>query len=286
MEMNASGSIKIDSKNLDDKWIYIMSFDIGEKNFTFFIDRYMENRLKDLKSRAIPYQQRYDKNGECQQEFREFLHQLSSCGERIHVEKFDMTSIGDLKAGKRRIITTKLLVRFTNYLDTINSRGLFDPIHYFLIEEQVKKAENNRQIQFHLRAYLIKMFLDFRPIICFPSYYKTRILGAPKKISVNPPEEKIILYEIKDDVSNSKGLSNNKLITKKTKLKKCDYAFRKKWSIEMAKNILILRGDEEGVHNIFTKKVYGKPDDVGDCLLQIVSFINLLFIDDKYEILN
>lgn len=235
-----------------------MGFDIGEKNFTLFTDRYPYDQLEPLKSRAIPYQRRYDNNGIPTHDFSKFLTELSECGERIFTDKFDMTASDDKKCGKRRIITTRLLVRLTNYLDGLNKSGHFDQVDYFVIEEQVKRAENNRQIQFHLRAYLIGLFLDFRPIILFPSSFKTRILGAPKKIM----DEKL------------------------GKLVKMNHGDRKKWAIVKAKEILKCRGDIEGLDLLFTKKIHGKGDDCADCLLQILCFVNLVFIDEKKDLLN
>lgn len=244
--------------NIQREWITIMGFDIGERNFTLFTDRYPYDRLESLKSRAVPYPQRYDNNGQCNQKFSEFLEELGSCGERVFTDKFDMTTVDDKKRGKRRLITTTLLARLNNYLDKLNGEGHFDSVDYFVIEEQVKRAENNRQIQFHLRGYLIGLFLDFRPIVLFPSCYKTRILGAPKRI-------------------------NNE---KRGKLMKMRHGDRKKWAVQKAQEILTNRGDIEGIDEIFNKKKQGKGDDCSDCLLEILAFVNLVFIDGKKDLLN
>lgn len=243
---------------MERRYVTIMGFDIGEKNFTIFTDRYEIEKLTILKNRVVPYQQRYNENGESTVKFSEFLNQLACCGERIFMDKFDMTRTDDKKYGKRRLITNKLLVRLNNYLDGLNRGGILDEIDYFLIEEQVKRAENNRQIQFHLRGYLIGLFLDFRPIVLFPSSFKTRIIGAPKKI----------------------------MNDKKGRLLKMKHADRKKWAISKAKEILQYRDDTEGVELLFNKKIHGKGDDCSDCLLEILAFVNLVFIDEKMDVLR
>ena len=252
-------NINLASGGLNNKnEIIICSFDIGEKNFTILIENYDLSTVQKLKQNIIPYHQRYNQNGECNENFRDFLNKLCVAGRCIFYDKFDMTSANDKKHGNRRIITNSLLIKLTNYLDTLDQKQIFNNVNYFVIEEQVKKADNNRQIQFHLRAYLLRLFLDFRPILLFPSSFKTRILGAPKKI-----------------------FNKNK-----NKYTKQTYLERKKWSVDTAKYILTHRNDNEILQNLYDKKILGKPDDIIDCFIQNLSFINIVFIDDKQDLLN
>lgn len=238
--------------------IVIMTFDIGEKNFTCFKDSVSLEKLKSIKDRNIPLCNRYDKNGECTSEFSTLLRTISSFGRRVFVDKVDLTKNDDKKFGKRRVITNRLLVRLTNYLEDLNQQKIFDDVSYFLIEDQLKSADNNRQIQFHLRSYLLLLFLNFKPIIAFPSSYKTKVLGAPKKVL----DEK------------------SKKIIKMTK------PIRKKWASERAFSILSDRNDLEGIDVIYSKKKTGKSDDIADCILMSVTFQYLLFIDDRVDILD
>ena len=240
------------------KEIIVLSWDIGEKNFAYCKSKFRLADIQSLKGQNIPFKQRYDTNGECLPKFTKLLETISMVGERVIVGKCDITRPDDKKIGKRRIITNRILSRLTNYLEDLNQAGIYDDVDYFLIEEQMGVASNNQQLQHHLRGYLISLVLNFRPIIMFPSKYKTQIMGAPKK------------------------LWNEK----KNKLTKMSYSQRKKFSRDRVSQILQYRGDTTGLEDIFVKKRYGPPADVSDCFLQNEAFFYLVFIDEKRDILD
>ena len=240
------------------EYVTIMSFDIGEKNFCCYKETVNLNSLTELKKENVPVDKRYNKNGECFPEFGNLLRKMSKLGNRTFVDKVDITSKDDKKYGKRRVITNKMLVRLSNYLEDLNEKKVFDDVSYFVIEEQLKSADNNRQIQFHLRSYLLLLFLNFRPILSFSSRYKTCILGAPKKV----------------------------LDEKEQKYVKLSKPLRKKWASERAFNILTDRNDFEGLDIIFTKKKTGKSDDIADCIVMTQAFLYMVFIDNNTNCLD
>jgi len=121
------------------------------------------------------------------------------------------------------------------------------------------------------------LFLNFKPIIMFPSKYKTLILGAPKYIEKNITKNKENKQNIQI-VDHSQNKNGNKKIKLGTK--------RKKWASELAYKILLERNDSQGVEDLFVNKKYGKPDDCSDVLLMCISFCYMVFIDDKKSILN
>lgn len=235
-----------------------MSWDIGEKNFAWAKTNVNQDELAKLRAGNIPPKQRYDANGECLPEMSKLLTSMHMLGEQVGMGKCDLTQLDDKKFKKRRVITNGILVRLTNYLEDLNKAGVYDDVNYFLIEEQRTIATNNQQLQYHLRGYLIQLFLTFRPIVMFPSKYKTVILGAPKKIWNE----------------------------RKSKLAKLTYTQRKKWAGQKALQILTIRKDNDSIDSIFTKKKYGPVADVSDCMLMNECFLYLLFVDDRREILD
>lgn len=238
-------------------FITIMAWDVGEKHLTWFIEKISLSKLRNLSKDNIPLTRRYDKNGECTQEFAKVLTKLYLLGQRVSQGQVDLTTKDDKKWGRKRIIDNKFLIRLTNYLEDMNESGLLSTINYFIIEEQVKKADNNRIIQFHIRSYLLMLFLSFKPIICFSATHKTKVLGAPKKLW-NEKKQQII---------------------------KMDKSARKKWASDKCLAILSERNDMEGLAQIFAKqgRKKVKSDDYADCLLHILSWSYLVFVDGQSQ---
>lgn len=244
--------------NNDMEEIVICSFDIGEKNFAWAKSRVDIKAIKKLQGKNVPYKQRYDNNGECTPEFANFLQVLSMHSTRMEMGKCNLTQSDDKKIRKHRIITNRILARLTNYLEDLNQANVYNDVNYFVIEEQRKVATNNIQLQYHLRGYLIGLFLTFRPIVMMPSKYKTQILGAPKK------------------------LWNEK----KGKLTKITYSQRKKWAKDRVFSILKDREDKNGLNTIFIKKNYGPPADISDCMLMCEVLVYLVWIDGNRDVLD
>jgi len=118
--------------------IKICSFDIGEKNFCVSITSISLVQLQSLKTENIPLRQRYDKNGECLDPFAKLLQKVSVLGKRTFIDKCDITQKDDKKYKNRRVVTNRMLVRLTNYLEDLNLAGTFEDISYFIIEKQLK----------------------------------------------------------------------------------------------------------------------------------------------------
>ncbi len=243
------------SHEIETDYIYIAGFDMGLRNFATWIDKYNLTLIKQLKN--IPDKKRYNQNKEPTPEFSDLLKKLYLTGERVFVDKVDLCKEGDKKMRKQPVVTQQILVRLTNYLEDLNEKKVFDNVSYFLIEEQLKANPNAQQLSYHLRAYLIMLFLNFRKIIMFPSKYKTQILGAPK----------LIYHEKK-----------KKMVKLGTK--------RKKWSSEKVFQILTDRNDISGLADIYAKKKYGKADDTADCCLENLAFVYMYYLDGKNWLLE
>lgn len=240
--------------------VVVMSWDVGEKNLCCYKIKFSMECLASVKSESVPYFRRYMENGECTHEFSEFLKKLAACGERILVKRIDLTDPSDRMWKRKRIISNRFLVRLSNHLEDMNEEKAFDDVDYIVIENQLKKAENNRQIQFHMRSYFLTLFLTFKPVIFFPACYKTRMFGAPR-----------IVYSS----------------TKNRMIKMTKY-MRKKWATGKAREFMENMGDSEGVSMIYEKKGKRrvKADDESDCLLQAFAFVMLVFVDGKTELLQ
>jgi len=241
--------------------MYIAGFDIGLKNFAIWVEEFKEIPKCEVKNK-------YKKSGEPTDEFQEYLNNLVKSGRRVYVNKVDLSTDNDIKVvmkvknsqvkiqnrkeeacllsgesfEKKKVEKTVdrhvTLVSNSNLVKLTrflsSIKELLDKIDCFVIEKQMKSNPKAEQLQYHLRSFLLINYFENKEIILFPSTHKTQVLGAPK------------------------GLGNKE---------------RKTWASETVKKILELRKDTEGINEVFTRKKYGKADDVSDCLLHILAYI-------------
>ena len=223
-------------------YIYLLSIDMGIKNFALWCDRY---KLSDIPLANIPIGKRYNQNKESTPEFKNIIRSIGVKGERVFVDKKDFSQYQT--NGKEQVVDKKVLIHLTEYLDSI--QNVLDNVHYVILEDQMRTNYKAKQIQHHVRAYFHIYYGDFKHVINFAAYNKTKVLGAPKK---------------------SEG-KNEKII--KTNIKK--------WSSDYVYSLLTLRKDEEGIKDLFVDKKFSKSDDNSDCCLMILAFIYMHFVDKK-----
>ena len=227
--------------------IYIASFDIGKKNFAFVIEKVDINLLKNIEN--IPKMQRYDKNGEPTIKFQKILNKLYKCGEIVLIKNKDLRCSNDSEKG---CLDPQILINMTEYLDEYS--GYWNKCSAFIVEKQMSfRGKVNvmaLKLGQHCYSYFSFHYRDFKNIIEFPAYHKTKVLGAPKKIT----SEWKILW---------------------TKAKTFNKYYRKKWAIHRAIEILEYRGNQEKI--LTDKKI--KKDDMSDCLLMCIAFCYLVYID-------
>lgn len=226
----------------------IASFDIGKKNFAFFVDDVNYKKVKSLreKYRTLPKKNQRRVKGPMNRDVEKMLNSLFKSSTRVEMGVFDITG-GETELNvKVRLNLFELLEKYAD---------LWMSCHVILIEQQYFNIANGRKSKptganvdaIKIAECCISWFLfnysTFKDIRYFGSMYKTHVLGAPEKLT--KPQ-------------------------------------RKKWSIQKAKEILELRGDTEaislmnGYKNAKGKKQ--KLDDVSDCLLQIYAFVFLKLI--------
>lgn len=190
----------------------IASFDIGKCNFAFYIEEFDEESLKKIKN--IPKIKRYDKeNGTPTEDFTEVMSEIYLNGNKVLYRNLDLTK----NTRKDKYLDKKIFVNMIEALDEY--KEYFDKCSTIVIEQQMsfKAAQNTMAIKLgqHCYSYFLFRYGESKEIVEFPAYYKTQILGAPKKLT--KPE-------------------------------------RKKWATEKALEILMDRGDTDTLDEITAYK--------------------------------
>jgi hypothetical protein len=226
--------------------IWIASFDIGKKNFAFYIEEIDINALSLVET--IPKESRYNKNGTPTPVFGRLLKKIWTNGKTILFRNNDITD--GCKSGS--YIDTELYYNMMDLLDEY--RTYWDRCSIFVMEQQMSFGKKHNTMALKLGqncfSYFIFKYGRFKTVIEFPSYYKTQILGAEK-------DEKI-------------------LKSGKVSYKAVDKLSRKKWSVVKASEILNDRDDTVTLQELTSKK---KKDDLADVLCQLQAFKFLHFVD-------
>lgn len=152
----------------------IASFDIGKRNFAFVIEEYddkIKYQIPLVKYRQIKDQTRTP-------EYENALQQVYHNGKIICFKNIDI--VGEQN---KKINDESFFRHFTNILNEYAQE--WDACHVFLIEQQMGYGKNVNltaiKIAQHCYSYFILRYLtDSKQVIEFPSYHKTRVLGAPK----------------------------------------------------------------------------------------------------------
>jgi hypothetical protein len=222
--------------------MWIASFDIGKKNFSFYIEN-----VNPISLENIPKKERYNPNGTCKEKFSKLLHDLYCNGEKVLLKNVDITSDTD----KKKYFDSDLCHNLTELLDEY--KEYWDKVEYFVIEQQMSFGTkiNTMALKLgqHCESYFMIKYGRMKKVIEFPSYHKTQVLGS-EKIEI-----------IKKDKKTYKNI---------------DKPARKKWSIETAYGILTERNDFDTIEEITCSK---KKDDLCDVIIQAQAFKYLYFVE-------
>jgi hypothetical protein len=226
--------------------IWIGSFDIGKKNFSFYIEEFNVNLLNIITN--IPKNERYNIDGTTTSAFKEILRNVCINGKTILFKNSDLTH-GCVKG---KYLDPEIFYNLTDLLDEY--REYWDKCTTFVLEQQMSfgKRHNTMALKIgqHCYSYFIFNYSRFKNIVEFPSYHKTQVLGAQKI-------EKITK-------------------TGKITYKAIDKNSRKKWSVEKATSILAEREDFITMSELVSKK---KKDDLADVITQLQAYKYLAFVD-------
>jgi len=214
--------------------MFCASFDIGKKNFSFYVEKFDHIQNINTSVKMI-----YEPNGTPTIETQDFINTVCSNGERVLLENLDITEGCDPKA-KLDPLT------FHNMTDVLDKYlHIWDKCSTFIIEKQMQFGQQTNPMAVklgqHCYSYFAFKYGRFRNIIEFPAYHKTQVLGAAK-------------------------IPGKKTKTGKISYKAIDKPKRKKWCIEKAKEILEMRKDQVSVDQIKTSK---KKDDLCDVICQL-----------------
>jgi hypothetical protein len=224
----------------------IASFDIGKKNFSFYIE---ECNLDDFSSLSnIPKKNRYNPNGTCTDEFETLLKKVYCNGKKMLLRNLDITE----GTNKEKYFDSDLCHNLTEVLDTYSD--YWEKVDYIVVEQQMsfgtKVNTMALKIAQHCESYFMIRYGRSKKIVEFPSYHKTQVMGSEKIEKVTKAGKKTF--------------------------KNVDKPARKKWAIETAYGILTEREDFDTIDEITSSK---KKDDLSDVIVQAQAFKYLHFVD-------
>lgn len=227
--------------------IWILSIDIGKKNFAFCVEEINKTELLAIKN--IPSTKRYKEDGTATPKMQEILDQVCANGKIILYKNLDLTENCDPKAK----LDPETFHNMTDALDKYVK--YWDKCSAFVIEEQMSfgKKLNKMAMKLgqHCYSYFTFKYGRYKSVIEFPAYHKTQILGAPK-------------VEGKPYKSGKK------------RYKAMEKPQRKKWSVEKALEILTSRGEMDIIKGLTSIK---KKDDICDCICQLNAFKYKIYVD-------
>jgi hypothetical protein len=238
---------------------YLASFDIGKKNFSFYIEKFDKDSLISLQKENIQKNKRYNPNGTCTADFGKLLKKVYCNGEKIFVGNFDITE----GTNKDKYFDSDICHGMTDLLDKYDE--YWKKVDFFVIEQQLSFMGKINTMALKLGQHCESYFMikygcrgvysthkNCKNIIEFPAFHKTQVLGC----------EKI----------------EKKTKTGKVSYKTIDKPARKKWSIETAYGVLTDREDFETIDDITKSK---KKDDLCDVLIQSQAFKYLHFVESN-----
>lgn len=222
--------------------MWAASFDIGKKNFSFYIEEFS---LDDLCIEDVDKSERYNPCGTPTDKFSHVLDTVCKSGQKILLENIDLTKGCDDK----KYLDTKVLYNMIELLDDYEE--YWKQCDIFVIEKQMSFGQRHNTMALKIGQHCWSYFAIKYPksrIEEFPAYHKTQVLGASKI-------EKI----------TKSGKKTYKAIDKPS---------RKKWCIAKAIDILRLRNDIDTIEVIQKSR---KKDDLCDVICQLQSYKYLTY---------
>ena len=228
--------------------VWLASFDIGKRNFCFYVE---EVNMEDMRRlRNVASAERFNPDGTPTAEFGLLLDQVCSNGRTVLLKNSDLAARSD----SSKYIDSEVFHNMTDLLD--DYREYWDKCAAFVIEKQMNfgQRRNNTlatKLGQHCWSYFACSYGRFKEIVEFPAYHKTRVLGANKH----------------------KTTRNGKI-----KYKNVDKKTRKAWCTAKALDIITARGDQEAIKVMQAAK---KKDDIGDVICQLQAFKYLVYVDES-----
>ena len=229
-------NIKIKAPEISQGKIWVSSFDIGKKNFAFYIEEFDQEEISNINK--IPKQNRYNPDGTPTSKMTIVIKKIYNNGKTILFKNCDLTK----NCSKGSYLDPETFHNLTDLLDEYKS--YWDNCNIFVIEQQMRRNPMALKLGQHCYSYFTIVYGRFKQVIEFPSYHKTQILGCKK--------------------NKGKQYKNGNI--RWVSISKPE---RKKWSIKMATQILENRGEIDVINKLKSKK---KKDDLADVVCQLQSF--------------
>ena len=225
--------------------LWLASFDIGKRNFSFYIEEVKLDTLHKIKD--VPKKSRYIPCGSPTPEFQLVLNEVCGSGHKVLLENKDLTKNTD----SSKYLDTDVMHNLTELLDSYHE--YWDQCDVIIIEKQMSFGRRHNtmalKIGQHCWSYFAIKYGRSKEIDEFPAYHKTQVLGAAKLLS--------------------------KTKTGKVRYKAMGKPARKKWCIQKALSILSLREDFETATSIKSTR---KKDDLCDVLCQLQAYKYLRYV--------
>jgi hypothetical protein len=229
----------------------IASFDIGKKNFAFYVEEVDEEKLNEIVNVDKLKRYTYPEGG-FTEEFSKVIDSVYKSGKKILLRNVDLTENTD----KSKYFDVEICRNMNDVLDEFED--IWDDVNIIIVEKQMSFRGKINTMDLKLgqncQSYFMLNYGREKKIVEFPAYYKTQVLGALMK---------------KTTLKNGKE-----------KWKTLDDRERKKWSVEETFGILSLREDYETMNEIWEMK---KRDDVSDVITQMQAFKYLYFVDKMVD---
>ena len=220
----------------------VASIDIGAVNFALCVEDVKLEPIQDLKEDILSLKERYEKDGIPTRKFAKILNKIYKIGTVVALGVFDLT-----EGGKYDLLDPHTLQNMNKIL--MEHLPVLDECDIVLIEEQMKwgmRSRNTSALKLfqHCRSFFIFHYGPEKLTVEFPAYFKTQILGMPRK-----------WFQ-----------------------RKMTKHYRKKWAEIMAKEIMRMRGDDESLAKLENRE--RKSDDIADAICQLQAFKIVSLIDE------
>ena len=200
---------------------YIVSFDIGKKNFAFCISKVYIKKVEKLPK--IVKKERYNKDGTPTEKFSKVIERLYKCSKIEMVKNLDLTEGCD----KKKYLDDKTYLNLIDVLDEYKT--FWKKCDHILIEKQMSFRGKFNVMAMKLAQFVFSYFTinyrDTKTIVDYPAYHKTQILGANKsEVKQKPKRKKWAINKTQEILAfnkDTKGLEQINLNKKKDDVSDC-----------------------------------------------------------------
>lgn len=230
----------------------VLSIDIGVRNLAIWIEDFDKTKISEgeKKLQEIKKADRTNQNNEATQAYKTFLNDfMTTSSTTIYADKIDLCDGKDgvkvsYTKNKMIILTNEILFNIIREFD--KRRDLIRNVDVIVIEKQLKNNPNAQAIQNHIHAYFLHQYGLSKHVEIFDSCHKTRVLGCPRKIKENGSD----------------------------KMVKINKSYRKRWTTNLTRDILMLRKDKKFFDFVFNQNKT-KADDLSDTFCQAYAYMLL-----------